>query len=123
MSGHEIEVPRELRQFMPEWAKETFLGQKNGANRQYRYGNLHIREYDDRFVVHMDRVDPRKDPLGHLVADAPEILVGMAIAILAGKKAAPKKHSNTLYVLSALSAAAAGYIGYAASKKIKELAR
>ena len=41
MSENEIEVPKELREFMLEKAEETFLGQKNGANKQYRYGNLH----------------------------------------------------------------------------------
>jgi len=45
MLGNEIEVPKELREFMLEKAEETLLGQKNGAYKQYRYGNLHIREY------------------------------------------------------------------------------
>jgi len=30
MPGYEIEVPKELREFMLEEAKETLLGQKNG---------------------------------------------------------------------------------------------
>ena len=64
------------------------MGQKNGAKKQYRYGNLHIREYDDKYLVHMDKVDPRQDPLGHLVHDAPEILIGVASGIIAGKKVA-----------------------------------
>ena len=59
MPGDEIEVPKELREFMLEEAEETFLGQKNGAKKQYRYGNLHIREYDDKFLVHTDKIDPR----------------------------------------------------------------
>ena len=42
MSNEEIEVPKELREFMLDGAEETFLGKKNGANKQYRYGNLHI---------------------------------------------------------------------------------
>ena len=36
MPGDEIEVPKELREFMLEKAKETILGQKNGAEKQYR---------------------------------------------------------------------------------------
>jgi len=43
MSRDEIEIPKELRQFMLQDAEETLLGQKNGAKKQYRYGNLHIR--------------------------------------------------------------------------------
>ena len=43
---NEIEIPKQLRQFMLEGAEETKLGNKMGAKKQYRYGNLHIREYD-----------------------------------------------------------------------------
>ena len=32
MPGDEIEVPKELREFMLEDAEETVLGQKNGAS-------------------------------------------------------------------------------------------
>mgnify|MGYP006989142310 FL=1 len=77
MLGDEIEVPKELREFMLEKAEETLLGKKNGAYKQYRYGNLHIREYDDKFLVHTDKIDPRTDPIGHLVHDAPEVLIGL----------------------------------------------
>ncbi len=80
MTWDEIEVPKEIRSFMLEDAEETPIGQKNGALRQYRYGNLHIREYDDKYLVHVDKVDPRKDPIGHLVLDAPEVLLGVASA-------------------------------------------
>lgn len=125
MPGNEIEVPKELREFMLEEAEETTLGHKNGAEKQYRYGNLHIREYDDKFLVHTDRIDPRKDPIGHLVLDAPEVLIGLACAVFGGTKIATKlfKNSNSkkLSVTSALlSSVVAGYLGYAASKKIKE---
>ena len=123
MPGDEIEVPKELREFMLEEAKETFLGQKNGAKKQYRYGNLHIREYDDKFLVHNDRIDPRKDPIGHLVYDAPEVLIGLACAIFGGSQIA-KKVMNTnskklTFTSSLFSSIISGYIGYLATKKIK----
>ena len=123
MSGDEIEVPKELREFMLEDAEETFLGQKNGAKKQYRYGNLHIREYDDKFLVHNDKIDPRKDPLGHLVYDAPEVLVGLACAIFGGSEITKKimnKDSKKLTVTSGLlSSMISGYLGYLATKKVK----
>ncbi len=123
MPGNEIEVPKELREFMLEEAKETLLGQKNGAYKQYRYGHLHIREYDDKFLVHTDKVDPRKDPIGHLIHDAPEVLIGLACAVFGGSQIAKKflnKKSNKLTLTSGLiSSIISGYAGYIATKKIK----
>jgi hypothetical protein len=85
-----IIVPKSVRPIISY--EETFLGNKKGAKKQYRYGNLHIREYKDHFIVHMDKVDPRKDPVGHLLVDAPEYL----IATMAGLKAA-RQASCTLF--------------------------
>jgi len=123
MPGSEIEVPKELREFMLEEAEETILGQKNGAYKQYRYGNLHIREYDDKFLVHTDKIDPRKDPIGHLVYDAPEVLIGLACAVFGGSQIAKKflnKKSKKLTLTSSLiSSIISGYVGYAATKKVK----
>jgi len=125
----EIEVPKNLRQFMLEGAEETNLGDKKGARKQFRYGNLHIREYDDRFTVHSDKIDPRKNPLGHLLIDAPEILVGLAGAAIGGlaigayiykmKKDPPAKTPQS--IISGLAASlATGYASYIISKKLKE---
>ncbi|RMW40042.1 MAG: hypothetical protein EA446_01015 [Nitrosopumilus sp.] len=124
MPFDEIEVPKELREFMIDGAEETVLGQTNGALKQYRYGNLHIREYDDKFLVHTDKIDPRKDPIGHLVYDAPEVLVGLACAIFGGStigKSIFNNNSKKLSLTSGLiSSVLSGYIGYVASKKIKD---
>ena len=120
MLRDEIEVPKELREFMLEKAEETFLGQKNGAHKQYRYGNLHIREYDDKFLVHTDKIDPRIDPIGHLVQDAPEILVGLACSIFTGSQISKKILNKKYSVASSLiSSVISGYVGYVAAKKIK----
>ena len=120
MPGNEIEVPKELREFMLEQAEETVLGQKNGAEKQYRYGNLHIREYNDKFLVHTDRIDPREDPVGHLVHDAPEVLIGLACAAFAGlhvaKKLRNKKSSLPSGIIFSI---VSGYLGYVGTKKIK----
>jgi len=123
MPGNEIEVPKELREFMLEEAKETFLGQKNGAYKQYRYGNLHIREYDDKFLLHSDKVDPRKDPIGHLVHDSPEVLIGLACALFGGsqiaKKFLNKKSKKSTFTSALIASMVSGYLGYITTKKIK----
>jgi len=124
MTWDEIEVPKEIRPFMLEHAEETKIGQKNGANKQYRYDKLHIREYDDKYLVHMDNVDPRKDPVGHLIFDAPEVLIGLAAAAIGGKKIASQiyknqKSKNLSLVTGLLASMAFGYIGYYLTKKVK----
>jgi hypothetical protein len=129
MTWDEIEVPKELRQFMLEEAKETSLGHKNGALKQYRYGNLHIREYDDRYLVHMDKIDPLKNPLGHLLADAPEVLIGLASAAVGGAKVASylynksdktKKDKQASITAGLISSLIIGYLSYKIARKIKE---
>ncbi len=128
MTWDEIEVPKEIRPFMLEEAEETKLGKKNGANKQYRYGNLHIREYDDKYLLHMDKIDPRKDPLGHLISDAPEVLVGLATAIFGGKHIVSqiykmqkdsKLAKGTSLLGGLLASVTLGHIGYSLTKKIK----
>ena len=122
MPQDEIEVPKELREFMLERAEETFLGQKNGAIKQYRYGNLHIREYDKKFLIHTDKIDPRKDPIGHLVHDAPEVLIGLACAIFGGSQVTKKlnKNSKKKSIISGLLLSIiSGYLGYSTTKKLK----
>ena len=78
-----IIVPKSVRPTIEY--EETLLGNKKGAKRQFRHKNLHIREYGDYYTVHMDKVDPRKDPFGHLLIDAPEFLVGLMSAVSMGK--------------------------------------
>ena len=125
----EIEVPKNLRQFMIEGAEETNLGDKKGARKQFRYRNLHIREYDDRFTVHSDKIDPRKNPLGHLLIDAPEVLIGLAGAAIGGlaigayiykmKKDSPVKTPQSI-ISGLVASLATGYASYIISKKLKE---
>ena len=120
MSWNEIEVPKELREFMLEKAEETFLGQKNGAYKQYRYGNLHIREYDDKFLVHTDKVDPRENPIGHLIHDAPEVLVGLVFAALGGAKVISALKQKKSPVAGIVGSLVLGYAGYLITKKLKD---
>ena len=79
-----IIVPKAVRPIID--LKETPLGDKKGANKQYRYGNLHIRDYDTHYSVHTDTVDPSSNPLGHLLVDAPEYLAGTTAAFIVGRR-------------------------------------
>ena len=125
----EIELPKELGRIILDGAEETKLGDKKGASKQYRKGNLHIREYESKFTVHSDMADPRKDPLGHLLLDAQEVLVGLAGAALGGGlvgKLIYDMKKNSLFrkqqsIIGGLTASfVTGYISYYIAKKLKE---
>ena len=132
----EIRVPKGAREFVPDWAEETVLGEPQGSRRQYRYGNLHIREYDDCYTVHTDRVDPRRDPLGHLIRDAPEVLIGAGCGLAAGALAyvasknmgggssrSDSEGTGRPLLVAAAAAAATGCASYAAAKEIRRRLR
>jgi hypothetical protein len=75
---------------------ETILGDPDGSLRQFRNstGLLHIREYKDYFEIHKDRVDPRTDPLGHLLLDSPETILALGAATLLTPRLSLKRDSE-----------------------------
>ncbi|MDP9288242.1 MAG: hypothetical protein M3P08_08605 [Thermoproteota archaeon] len=122
-----IIVPKSVRPIIDY--EETFLGTQKGAKKQFRYGKLHIREYKDFYIVHMDKVDPRKDPMGHLLIDAPEYLAATIAGLKAAKQAGctvytEKKGNNVLVdglraaCLAGTVAATSSYIVTSVIKKI-----
>ena len=77
---------RTLPSLPPDYVQVSdSLGYRRGALRQYRGPhNIHVLEYPDEWSFHRDHVDPRADPMGHLIEDAPEIVLSVAAALLAG---------------------------------------
>ena len=100
-----ILIPKSVRPIIDY--NETNLGSKKGAEKQYRYGTLHIREYQDYYSIHMDKVDPRIDPIGHLLKDAPEYIIcgilastiGLKVGTAFYKKKKREKKDNQLKAL------------------------
>jgi hypothetical protein len=116
-----IIVPKSVRPIIE--LKQTVVGSKKGAKRQYRYGNLHIRDYETHYTVHMDRVDPLKNPLGHLLVDAPEYLAGAAAAVIVGKKVGTtvyndRKKAGKSSRDAAIDAVVAGYVAGSSAGKL-----
>jgi hypothetical protein len=125
-----IVVPKSVRPII-EYST-TALGSSCGAIRQFRTGKLHIREYDDYYSVHSDKVAPINDPLGHLIIDAPEYLFGMlsGISIYSTLKDYNSRNSHSsskIGVKDGISPCFAGifaaYTGYGITKYLKKLAR
>jgi hypothetical protein len=132
-----IMVPKAVRPII-EYSP-TALGSGCGALRQFRAGKLHIREYNSYYSVHSDKIDPLDDPLGHLIIDAPEYLVGILSglsvystlkdkSINASKKDKANLNSNSLSDIGAkdgtppyLAGIFAAYTAYALAKAIKKL--
>lgn len=125
-----IVVPKAVRPIIG--IEETVLGSKKGARKQYRYGNLHIRDYDSHYTVHMDKVDPRKNPLGHLLADAPEYIVGAAAAVIVGRQVASavykrrkkdgrKDAAADAIIAGVLAGSSAGRLFHAAASAAKKV--
>jgi len=100
-----ILIPKSVRPIIDY--TETNLGSKKGAEKQYRYGTLHIREYENYYSVHMDRVDPRINPIGHLLKDAPEYIIcgimastiGLKVGTAFYKKKKKEENDNQLKAL------------------------
>jgi hypothetical protein len=109
-----IIIPKAVRPIIDP--KETPLGSKKGVNKQYRYGNLHIRDCDTHYSVHMDTVDPLSNPLRHLLVDAPEYLAGATAALMVGRRLGTtvynicKKEGNGTKDAAIGAAVLAGYI-------------
>ncbi len=125
-----IVVPKSVRPIMD--LKETPFGGKKGARKQFRYGNLHIRDYDTHYTVHMDRIDPMRNPLGHLLVDAPEYLAGAAAAAIVARRVGTavyrrrkiegtsRRAAVDAAVAGCLAGSAAGRLAYDATIELKK---
>ena len=127
-----IIIPKSVRPIIDY--RETCLGDKKGAKRQFRHGNLHIREYDNHYTIHRDKIDPRTDPLAHLLMDAPEYFIAILSAISAGRQigkavyrrreAEGKNHKAALYDAARaafITGSAAGAVFYISSNFMKKI--
>ena len=57
------------------WRKSAINVPSPGTIASYRKGRFHVHETKTEWRVHLDRYDPRKNPLMHLVDDAPLLLM------------------------------------------------
>jgi hypothetical protein len=87
--SEEIEISKQVLPDLPLDYKKTRLGDQRGARSQYRSASssLHVREYDDKFTIHIDKEDPRKNPLGHLLKDSPETIATAVTTLYFAKRA------------------------------------
>jgi hypothetical protein len=108
-----IIIPKAVRPIID--LKETPFGSRKGARSQYRYGTLHIRDYGSHYSVHLERVDPMRNPLGHLLVDAPEYLAAATAALIVGRRLGTtvynmRKKQGKSTTDAAIDAVMAGYV-------------
>lgn len=86
LPSDEIAILKSVLPELPPSFEETYLGDAMGSKRQFRSrSGLHAREYDDRFVIHTDRFDPRSEPLFHLLFDSPETVFAAGTGLYLAK--------------------------------------
>ena len=73
----EIPVPKEAvtEPLDPGWVKSAINIPTPGTIASYRKGQYHVHETATEWKVHLDRYDPKKHPVMHLVDDAPFIMM------------------------------------------------
>ena len=73
----EVPVPKEAvtEPLDPGWKKSSLNMPSPGLVSSYRKGQYHVHETTTEYRVHLDRYDPRKHPVMHLVDDAPFIIM------------------------------------------------
>ncbi len=87
----EVIISKEVLPELPTEYEETPVGDRRGAKKQYRSSsNIHVREYEDKFTIHIDHADPRSNPIGHLLKDSPETMVAAATSLYFAKHSLEK---------------------------------
>lgn len=83
-TGEFITVLKKEIEDFPSDFEETNMGISKGELRQFRDNrttqSLHIHEYIDHYVVHIDLFNPKFHPVAHGVLDTP----GIALTVVAG---------------------------------------
>jgi uncharacterized membrane protein HdeD (DUF308 family) len=70
-----VPKPQVTDQLDQEWKQSKINLPSPNMLSSYRKGRLHVHEYEEDYRVHMDRYDPEKHAILHLVDDAPLLLM------------------------------------------------
>jgi len=72
-----VVVPKALvtEPLEPAWKRSAINVPSPGTLASYRKGQYHAHETVSEYRVHMDRYDPEKNPIMHLIDDAPLVLM------------------------------------------------
>ena len=138
--GESLAIPKSRLDSLPASYQPTILGypvdpSAPGARSQYRGPyRRHVYESRRAWVVHKDRVDPREDPIGHLLEDAPELAAAVGVGALVGYAVGKQKFDKRLgegaahrdavvdaALASALWGIGAGAVAFGITRLLKDL--
>lgn len=87
--GTIVRVEKHHAQHPRDAGMKPSMGLPVGQNSDWRQaypkcGGLHVRDFGPFYSAHLDRVNPKCDPVGHVMSDTPQIVSGAALGALAG---------------------------------------
>ncbi len=86
----------------PGWTESTMSVPTPGMIASYRKGPIHVREFSNEYRAHLDRYDPKKHPLLHVIDDAPLLLMLWGTVKALSKEAVDAARGETAERLAAL---------------------
>lgn len=81
-------IPRDELPYPSQKFKfEKMIGEPEGQEADFRRNvgkkySLHVKVFKDHFEIHRDKYHPKKNPLKHLLFDAPEIIAAIVMGII-----------------------------------------
>jgi hypothetical protein len=88
--GESIWIPKAKLPNLPvefnptTWGTPLWLAHPGSIGQFRALPALHAYEMDDGWKVHRDQFDPVENPIGHVIFDAPEVVLGFIGAAIAG---------------------------------------
>src|SRR5919197_506290 len=101
-SGETAKVPKSAVGRLPRSYERTFVGTPPelavaGGRDQFRGPwNRHVYGTEQAYFIHRDSADPRKDPIAHLILDAPDLATGGVVGAVAGLAAGSSTYKRDI---------------------------
>mgnify|MGYP000935742660 CR=1 FL=1 len=96
-TGKIVKIAKEKDYLLPSFFHESNLGLSKGAIRQYRdersTHTLHIHEFPDYFLAHVDAFNPEYHPVAHGFVDIPGMMMTIALGAIGLFMVAKTVHS------------------------------
>ncbi|WP_337859879.1 hypothetical protein [Ferroplasma sp.] len=92
LADGKIDLPKEMEDPLETGLFFRSIGKIRGQVRDYRCSidgsklGIHVVEFIDHYEVHVDKFDPHKKPLEHIVFDSPDTILKIPLLLKIIKK-------------------------------------